>query len=74
MKEAVHSKDGKLWKEAMVDEMESLHRNESLDLMGLPAGRKPIGSKWVFKEKTNVEGKCYTVICHYLPTSLPTVS
>jgi len=22
-----------------------------------PAGRKPIGNKWVFKKKTNVEGK-----------------
>ena len=25
--------------------------------MELPAGRKPIGSKWVFKKKTNAEGK-----------------
>jgi len=23
----------------------------------LPAGRKPIGSKWVFKKKINAEGK-----------------
>ena len=27
--EAVYSKDGKLWKEAMVDEMASLHKNEA---------------------------------------------
>ena len=27
VREAVDSKDGKLWKEAMVDEMESLHKN-----------------------------------------------
>ena len=26
-------------------------------LVELPAGRKPIGSKWVFKKKTNAEGK-----------------
>ena len=57
MKEAVDSKDGKLWKEAMVDEMASLHKNEAWDLVELPAGRKPIGSKWVFKKKTNAEGK-----------------
>ena len=51
------SEDGKLWKEAMVDEMASLHKNEAWDLVELPAGRKPIGSKWVFKKKTNAEGK-----------------
>eukprot|EP00253_Pinus_taeda_P003041 PITA_03041 len=57
VKEAVDSDDGKLWKEAMVDEMASLHKNEAWDLVELPAGRKPIGSKWVFKKKTNAEGK-----------------
>eukprot|EP00253_Pinus_taeda_P006949 PITA_06949 len=41
----------------MVDEMASLHKNEAWDLMELPVGRKPIGSKWVFKKKTNAEGK-----------------
>eukprot|EP00253_Pinus_taeda_P034798 PITA_34798 len=37
--------------------MASLHKNEAWDLVELPAGRKPIGSKWVFKKKTNAEGK-----------------
>eukprot|EP00253_Pinus_taeda_P023034 PITA_23034 len=41
----------------MVDEMESLHKNEAWDLVEFLAGRKPIGSKWVFKKKINVEGK-----------------
>eukprot|EP00253_Pinus_taeda_P016428 PITA_16428 len=41
----------------MVDEMASLHKNEAWDLVELAAGRKPIGSKWVFKKKTNAEGK-----------------
>ena len=57
MKEAVDSKDGKLWKEVMVDEMASLHKNEAWDLVELLAGRKPIGSKCEFNKKTNVEGK-----------------
>eukprot|EP00253_Pinus_taeda_P032217 PITA_32217 len=57
MKEAMDSKDGKLQKEAMVDEMTSLHKNEAWDVVELPTGRKPIGSKWVFKKKTNAEGK-----------------
>eukprot|EP00253_Pinus_taeda_P028817 PITA_28817 len=55
--EVVDSEDGKLWKEAMVDEMASLHKNEAWDLVELPARRKSIGSKWVFKKKTNAEGK-----------------
>ena len=41
----------------MVDEMASLHKNEAWDLVELPSGRKPIGSKWVFKKNINVEGK-----------------
>jgi len=57
VKEVVDSKDGKLWKEAMVDEMASLHKNEAWDLVESSAGRKPIGGKWVFKKKTNAEGK-----------------
>eukprot|EP00253_Pinus_taeda_P025491 PITA_25491 len=40
----------------MVVEMESLHKNEAWDLVELPSRRNPIGSKWVFKKKTNVEG------------------
>ena len=54
--EAVDSEDGKLWKEAIVDEMASLHKNEAWDLVELLAGRKPIGNKWVIKKKMNVEG------------------
>ena len=57
MKEAVDSQDGKLWKEAMVDEMASFHKNEAWDLVELTAGTKSISSKWVFNMKTNAEGK-----------------
>eukprot|EP00253_Pinus_taeda_P002578 PITA_02578 len=41
----------------MVDEMESLHKNEAWDLVEFLAGRKPIGNKWVLKKNTNAEGK-----------------
>eukprot|EP00253_Pinus_taeda_P028589 PITA_28589 len=37
--------------------MASFHKNEAWDLMELLAGRKLIGSKWVFKKKKNAEGK-----------------
>ena len=45
IREVVDSKDGKIWKEAMVDEMASLHKNGAWDLVELSAGRKPIGRK-----------------------------
>eukprot|EP00253_Pinus_taeda_P029820 PITA_29820 len=41
----------------MVDEMASLHKNDAWDLVDLLTRRKPIGSKWVFKKKTTIEGK-----------------
>eukprot|EP00253_Pinus_taeda_P032851 PITA_32851 len=53
VKEAVDLEDGKLWKEAMVDEMKALHKNEAWDLVEFPTGRKLVRSKWVFKKKTN---------------------
>ena len=54
MKEVVDSVDGKLWKEAMVDETESLHKNGAWDLVELLAGRKPNGSKLVFKKRRQI--------------------
>eukprot|EP00253_Pinus_taeda_P007073 PITA_07073 len=41
----------------MVHEMSSLYKNEALDLVDFPPGRKPIGRKRVFKKKMNAEGK-----------------
>jgi hypothetical protein len=41
----------------MEEEMASLDKNEASDLVELPTGRNPIGSKWVFKKKLNAEGK-----------------
>jgi hypothetical protein len=55
--EAVDSTKGKLWKETMVEEMESLYKNETWDLVKLPSGRNLVGSKWVFKKKMNVAGQ-----------------
>jgi hypothetical protein len=55
--EVVDSKDGKLWKKVMVKEMVALDKNESWDLVELLYRRNPIGRKWVFKKKMNVEGK-----------------
>ena len=57
VREAVNSEDSKLWKKAMVEEMDALDKNEAWDIVELPAGRKSVGSKWLFKKKFNAEGK-----------------
>jgi hypothetical protein len=57
IREAVESEDGKLWKKAMDEEMATLDKNEAWDLVEFSTGRNPIGSKWVFKNKLNAEGK-----------------
>ena len=54
VKEAIDSSKGKLWKKATKEEMESLRKNDTWDLVTLLDGRRIIGSKWVFKKKTNV--------------------
>jgi hypothetical protein len=41
----------------MVEEMESLHKNETCNLFELPSGRNFVGSKWEFKKKMNVAGQ-----------------
>ena len=53
VKEAIDLKEGELWKKAMEEEMESLRKNDTWDLVALFDGRNPIGAKWVFKRKKN---------------------
>ena len=36
--------------------MSSVQENEVWELVDLPQDRKPVGSKWVFKAKTNADG------------------
>jgi len=36
--------------------MNSLEENNVWVLVELPSGRKPVGSKWVFKVKTDEDG------------------
>lgn len=49
------------WKVAMIDEYKALQTNGTWDLVPLPAGKVPIGSKWVFKLKHKHDGsiECY---------------
>ncbi|KAG8490975.1 hypothetical protein CXB51_014094 [Gossypium anomalum] len=48
---AVSCEDSKKWMFAMQEEMESLHKNRTWDLVKLPKGKKVIHCKWVFKKK-----------------------
>jgi hypothetical protein len=57
IREAMNLEDNKLWKKAMVEEMDALDKNEAWDIFELPSGRKSVGSKWLFKKKFNAEGK-----------------
>jgi hypothetical protein len=53
VREAINSIESRLWKEVVIEEMESLHINETWYLLELPNGRNPFGSKCVFKKKMN---------------------
>ena len=55
MKEFVDSQDSDLWKKAMIEEIYSLDK-KSWDIVQLPAGRKIVGRKRLFKKNFNAEG------------------
>ncbi|KAG8493075.1 hypothetical protein CXB51_010384 [Gossypium anomalum] len=54
--EAVMSPDSEKWLEAMRSEMDSMYENQAWTLIDPPEGVKPIGCKWVFKKKTDMDG------------------
>ncbi|KAK8613675.1 hypothetical protein V6N13_101432 [Hibiscus sabdariffa] len=58
--EAVSSPDSEKWLEAMRSEMDSMSENQVWTLVEQPEGIKPIGCKWVFKKKTNMDGNVQT--------------
>eukprot|EP00253_Pinus_taeda_P002526 PITA_02526 len=47
----------KKWIEAMDEEINAIERNKTWDLVELPKGKEVIGVNWVYKTKSNVEGK-----------------
>ena len=54
--EAVRSADGALWKDAINSEIDSILQNHTWELVNLPSGCKPLGSKWIFKKKMKADG------------------
>jgi hypothetical protein len=54
--EALASPNVDYWKEAVQSEMDSILANGTWELTKLPYGCKPIGCKWVFKNKLQADG------------------
>ncbi|KAL4580653.1 hypothetical protein LXL04_016853 [Taraxacum kok-saghyz] len=50
-REASESPENKEWKHAMNEEMDSLIKNKTWNLVSLPEGKRAIGCKWVFAKK-----------------------
>lgn len=57
LKEALSCEDSLEWKRAMAEELKSHATNGTWDLVELPAGRKPVGCRWVYKRKRNAAGE-----------------
>ena len=51
--EALKSKDVDEWQKVCQYEIDTLHKNDTWELVDLPAGHKAIKSKWVFKLKAD---------------------
>ena len=51
-KKVMESPDNKSWIQGMMEEMESLQRNDTWQLVDLPRDAQIIGSKWVFTKKS----------------------
>jgi hypothetical protein len=54
--EAVTSSESSQWVIAMNEEIESLHKNQTRELVKLPKGAKTVGCKWIFKKKEGIPG------------------
>ncbi|GJV53079.1 retrotransposon protein, putative, ty1-copia subclass [Tanacetum coccineum] len=57
---ALSDPESKKWLEAMNTEMQSLKDNQVWNLVDLPPNCKTVGSKWLFKKKTDMDGNIHT--------------
>ncbi|KAJ8756303.1 hypothetical protein K2173_025115 [Erythroxylum novogranatense] len=58
--EVLKSSESDKWLQAMKSEMDSMYENQVWTLVEAPEGIKPIGYKWVFKKKTDMDGNVIT--------------
>ena len=54
--EALDSSEKNEWRQAMEEEVKSMHKNDVWELVEPPQDRQVIGSKWVFKRKIDSGG------------------
>ena len=59
--EAMGSKDADEWRSACQYELDALAKNKTWELVDLPAGRKAVKSKWVFKLKNDGRYRAHLV-------------
>jgi hypothetical protein len=50
----------------MEQELESVEKNKTWELVDLPADHRPITLKWVFKLKKDEKGKARLVMCGFV--------
>ena len=56
-REAMACTEASKWSIAMEEEIESLDKNHTWELVELPKGKRAVGCKWVFKKKEGTPGK-----------------
>jgi hypothetical protein len=50
------AKDHQVWREAMVEEYDSIVRNDVWDVVPRPVGKSVVTSRWLYKTKIVVDG------------------
>ena len=58
--ESLNNSESDQWLKAMKSKMDSMYTNQVWILVDPPEGIKPIGCKWIFKKKIDMEGKVIT--------------
>ncbi|GJU96980.1 putative RNA-directed DNA polymerase [Tanacetum coccineum] len=59
-KEAMASPEAAKWKEAMRSKIQSMYDNQVWNLVDTTLCLKTVGCKWIFKNKTDMDGKVHT--------------
>ena len=54
-----HAHKDPIWQVSMDEEMNSLQKNTTWELVSLPSGRKLVQCKWLFWTKVDTDGKTY---------------
>ena len=46
-----------VWQEAMVEEYDSIMKNQVWEVVSRPEGKKVVGSRWIYKVKHAIDGR-----------------